>query len=102
VALAPSALMTAAFAGVQSGAADWRGWPGRAAMDWAPPLIYAAVLVGIGGLVLALLAGFRRYWKPALAVLALTAAALAFHIALIQAPAARQAFVEQGLTSIKA
>lgn len=76
LALGPAALLAVGRLAVEAGLADWRGGLGLFALDWAPRLALAGVVSGGVALVVALLAGFRRYWRRALVILAITAATL--------------------------
>lgn len=49
---------------------------GMLAMEWAPHLALASVAAGIFGVLVALLAGFSKFWLRALLVLAITTATL--------------------------
>lgn len=49
---------------------------GMLAMEWAPHLALASVAAGIFGVLVALLAGFSKFWLRALLVLAITTVTL--------------------------
>lgn len=76
LALGPAALLAVGYLAVETGQSDWRGGLGLFVLDWAPRLALAGVAGGAVALVVALLAGFRRYWRRALVILAITAITL--------------------------
>lgn len=88
LALAPAALLAVSWAAVQAGLSDWRGGLGLFAADWAPRLALAGVASGTVALVVALLAGFRRHWRRALVILAITAVTLGGYLWISARPGA--------------
>jgi hypothetical protein len=80
LAAAPAALLGLGWGAEQTGLSDWRGGFGLLILEWAPRLALASVASGAHALVLALQAGFRRYWRPALLILAITTATLAGYL----------------------
>lgn len=78
--LAPAVLLAVGWLGVQTGLSDWRGGLGLFMSEWASRLALAGVVSGAVGLMVALVAGFARYWRRALAILAITALTLAVYL----------------------
>lgn len=80
LALAPAVLLAAGFVAVEAGLSDWRAGFGGLMLAWASPAALAGVASGAVALMAALLAGFRRYWRRAFLVLAITTVTLAAHL----------------------
>jgi len=80
VALAPGLLLALGAGAAATGLSDWRSGLGLFVVGWAPRLAVLGVATGAAALVVALLGGFRRYWRPALAILAITTLTLGAYL----------------------
>jgi len=84
VAIAPALMVGLAVVGVHAGLIDWRTGLGLIATEWAPKVALLSVATGLVGVIVALFAGFRRYWLKAALVLGLSIATLAAYTWLQQ------------------
>ncbi|MDZ4053537.1 MAG: DUF1499 domain-containing protein, partial [Phenylobacterium sp.] len=74
VALTPALMVGAGMLGTRYGLMDWKTGLGVIALEWAPKVTMIAVAAGLLGIIIALFAGFGRYWARALMVLILCGA----------------------------
>jgi fatty-acyl-CoA synthase len=78
VALAPAAMFATGVIGSQLGLAQ--DGLHVLAFEWAPRIALTSVAAGLLGVVVALFAGFRRFWLRVLLVLAISAATLLAYV----------------------
>lgn len=76
IALAPAFLVVVGLVGPRLGLMSEGVGVGLLAMQWAPHVALASVAAGVFGVIVAVLAGFSRFWLRALLVLAITTATL--------------------------
>ena len=80
VALAPALMVGAGMLGTRYGLMDWKTGLGVIALEWAPKVALIAVAAGLLGVIIALFAGFGRFWARALMVLILCGATFGAYI----------------------
>jgi fatty-acyl-CoA synthase len=80
VALAPAAMFATGVIGSQLGLANAQNGLDVMALEWAPRIALTSVAAGLLGVVVALFAGFRRFWLRVLVVLAISAATLLAYV----------------------
>lgn len=99
IALAPALMVAVGWIGSAAGLLAPRFGLGVLAYQWAPKLALASVAAGVFGIMVALAAGFSRFWIRALLVLAITTATLLAYVWDRQQPPrpAAQPAVAQGL-----
>ncbi|MBB3892477.1 fatty-acyl-CoA synthase [Phenylobacterium haematophilum] len=76
VALAPACLVAVGVIAPKLGLMSEGVGVGLVAMEWAPHVALASVAAGFFGVLVAMLAGFSKFWLRALLVLAITTATL--------------------------
>lgn len=80
LALAPALMVGAGMLGTRYGLMDWKTGLGVIAQEWAPKVALIAVAAGLLGVIIALFAGFGRFWARALMVLILCGATFGAYI----------------------
>ncbi|MDO8801314.1 long-chain-fatty-acid--CoA ligase [Phenylobacterium sp.] len=80
LALAPALMVGAGMLGTRYGLMDWKTGLGVIALEWAPKVALIAVAAGLLGVIIALFAGFGRFWARALMVLILCGATFGAYI----------------------
>ena len=95
VALAPAVLVAVGVIAPRLGLMSEGVGLGLLAMEWAPHFALASVAAGVFGVLVAVLAGFSRFWLRALVVLAITTATLFAYVwdREVRQPAADQAML---------
>ncbi|SFJ04717.1 long-chain-fatty-acid--CoA ligase [Caulobacter sp. UNC279MFTsu5.1] len=81
IALTPALLVAAGALGVKFGVLPPAVGYDQMTLDWAPKAAVLGVATGVLGLIAALFGGVSRFWKKALAALAITVAALGVMVA---------------------
>ncbi|MES2342908.1 MAG: long-chain-fatty-acid--CoA ligase [Pseudomonadota bacterium] len=79
-ALAPALMVGAGMLGTRYGLMDWKTGLGVIALEWAPKVALVAVAAGLLGVIIALFAGFGRFWARALLVLAICGATFGAYV----------------------
>ncbi len=74
--MAPAFLVVVGVVGPRLGLMSEGLGVGLLAMQWAPHVALASVAAGVFGVIVAVLAGFSRFWLRALLVLAITTTTL--------------------------
>ena len=72
IALAPALMVAVGWTGARSGLLSVEFGLGVMAYQWAPHVASASVAAGIFGVMVALMAGFSRFWVRALLVIVIT------------------------------
>lgn len=76
IALAPAAMVAVGWGGSRLGLLSPEFGLGVLAYQWAPHVASGSVAAGIFGIIVALMAGFSRFWVRALLVLVITTVTL--------------------------
>ncbi len=80
-------MVAVGWAGAKSGLLSPEFGLSRMAYEWAPHVALGSVAAGVFGVIVAMLAGFQRFWLRALLVLTITTMTLLAYVWDRQAPA---------------